>query len=295
MKNKRVVMLMFIFIALIINIFPNVVNADMGEKPSITIKIKNLETNNYIIDLLTYAEKTGDYYPDSNFSNYGRTIDTDEPGEIDKNGIIVHFDAIAKERNITIDQAKQLYNIDYNGWISANSRNSLLWGTCNGNNKHEHYFNYFGVPDRYKIIIINNDTGDIKVSDEIIRKDFSSKVMMDYSNMSIASKGSLNIKSIVLVLLITIAIELIIALLINFRKYIKVIIVANTITNILLQLLLNIISGNYLTKLVLFEILVIIAEYLIYKKFIKEESTKKILLYTLISNMVTACLTFIIK
>ena len=295
MKNKRVVMLMFIFIALIINIFPNVVNADMGEKPSITIKIKNLETNNYIIDLLTYAEKTGDYYPDSNFSNYGRTINTDEPGEIDKNGITVHFDAIAKKRDITIDQAKQLYNIDYNGWISANSRNSLLWGTCNGNNRHEHYFNYFGVPDRYKIIIINNDTGDIKVSDEIIRKDFSSKVMIDYSSMSIDSKGSLNIKSIVLVLLITIVIELIIALLMKFRKYIKVIIMTNTITNVLLQLFLNIISGNYLTKLILFEILVIIAEYFIYKKIMKGESPRKILLYTLIANMVTACLTFIIK
>ena len=295
MKNKRVVMLMFIFIALIINIFPNVVNADMGEKPSITIKIKNLETNNYIIDLLTYAEKTGDYYPDSNFSNYGRTINTDEPGEIDKNGITVHFDAIEKKRDTKIDKAKQLYNIDYNGWISANSRNSLLWGTCNGNNRHEHYFNYFGVPDRYKIIIINNDTGDIKVSDEIIRKDFSSKVMIDYSSMSIDSKGSLNIKSIVLVLLITIVIELIIALLMKFRKYIKVIIMTNTITNVLLQLFLNIISGNYLTKLILFEILVIIAEYFIYKKIMKGESPRKILLYTLIANMVTACLTFIIK
>lgn len=280
MKNKKVVMLMFIFIALIINIFPNVVNADIGEKPSITIKIKNLETNKYIIDLLTYAEKTGDYYSDSNFSNYGRTV---------------HFDKIAKERNITIDQAKQLYNIDYNGWISANTRNSLLWGTCNGNNEHEHYFNYFGVPDRYKIIIINYDTGDIKVSDEIIRKDFSSKVMIDYNSMSISSKSTLNIKSIVLALLITIAIELIIALLMKFRKYIKVIIMTNTTTNILLQLSLNIISGNYLTKLIIFEILVIIAEYFIYKKYMNEESAKKILLYTLIANMVTACLTFIIK
>ena len=35
----------------------------------------------------------------------------------------VYFDEIAKDRNITINQAKQLYNIDYNGWISANTRN----------------------------------------------------------------------------------------------------------------------------------------------------------------------------
>ena len=295
MKNNRVVMLMFIFIVLIINIFPNVVNADMGEKPSITIKIKNLETNNYIIDLLTYAEKTGDYYPDSNFSNYGRTINTDEPGEIDKNGITVHFDKIAKERNITIDQAKQLYNIDYNGWISANTRNSLLWGTCNGNNEHEHNFHYFGVPDRYKIIVINNDTGEIKVSNEIIRKDFSSKVIIDYGSMNINSKGSLNVKNMVLILLITITIELIIALFMNYRKYVKTIVMTNIVTNVLLQLLLIIISGNYFTKLILFEILVVIAEYLTYKKFMKGELTSKILVYTLIANMITACMTFIIK
>ena len=295
MKNKKIFMTAFIFLALIISIFPTIVNADMGEKPSITIKIKNLETNNYIIDLLIHAEKPEDYYPNSYFSNDGRTISTDEPGEIDKNGIIIYFDKIAEVRDITIDQAKQLYNIDYNGWISANTRNILLWGTCNGNNEHEHYFHYFGVPDRYKIIIINNDTGDIKVSDEIIRKDFTSKVMIDYSSMSISSKGSLDIKSIVLALLITIAIELIIALLMKFRKYIKVIIMTNTTTNILLQLSLNIISGNYLTKLIIFEILVIITEYLIYKKYMNEESAKKILLYALIANMVTACLTFIIK
>ena len=295
MNNKKIVMVVFSFIIFVISVFPNIVNADIGEKPSITIKINNLETNNYVIDLLTYAENIEDYYPDSNFSNYGRTINKDEPGEIDKNGITVYFNKIASLRNITVDQAKQLYNIDYNGWISANTRKSLLWGTCNGNNEHEHYFNYFGVPERYKIIIINNDTGKIKVSNEIVRKDFSSKVTIDYNSMNINSKGFLNVKNIALTLLITIAVELIIALFMNYKKYVKVIIMTNTITNVLLQLFLNIISGNYFTNFILFEILIFIAEYLIYKKFMKEETTRKILVYTLIANLVTACLTFIIK
>ena len=46
------------------------------------------------------------------------------------------------------------------------------------------------------IIIINNDTGKIKVSDEIIKKDFSSKVTLDYNNMIFESDSSLNLKNI---------------------------------------------------------------------------------------------------
>ena len=145
------------------------------------------------------------------------------------------------------------------------------------------------------IIIINNDTGKIKVSDEIIKKDFSSKVTLDYNNMIFESDSSLNLKNIFLILLITIIVEIVIALLMKYIKHVKVIMITNIVTNILLQLLLNVISGNYFIKLILFEILVVFDEYLIYKKFMKSESTSKILIYTLIANMITASLTFAIK
>ena len=145
------------------------------------------------------------------------------------------------------------------------------------------------------IIIINNDTGKIKVSDEIIKKDFSSKVTLDYNNMIFEPDSSLNLKNIFLILLITIIVEVVIALLMKYRKHVKVIMITNIVTNILLQLLLNVISGNYFIKLILFEILVVFDEYLIYKKFMKSESTSKILIYTLIANMITASLTFAIK
>ena len=81
----------------------------------------------------------------------------------------------------------------------------------------------------------------------------------------------------------------------KYIKHVKVILITNIVTNILLQLLLNVISGNYFIKLILFEILVVFDEYLIYKKFMKSESTSKILIYTLIANMITASLTFAIK
>ncbi len=55
MKKFIKVTYIIIFIFLLIG-FSNITYADMGPKPSITIKIKNLKTTNYIIDLFTYTE-----------------------------------------------------------------------------------------------------------------------------------------------------------------------------------------------------------------------------------------------
>ena len=54
-KILRIISIMILFIVLF-GLF-HIVNADMGSKPSITIKIKNLNDSNYIIDLLTVFKK----------------------------------------------------------------------------------------------------------------------------------------------------------------------------------------------------------------------------------------------
>ena len=43
------------------------------------------------------------------------------------------------------------------------------------------------------------------------------------------------------------------------------------------------------------EVLVIISEYLIYKKYLSELTKNKIISYTLVANLISALLTFIIK
>ena len=53
MKKFIKVTYIIIFIFLLIG-FSNITYADSGPKPSITVKIENLETTNYIIDLFTY-------------------------------------------------------------------------------------------------------------------------------------------------------------------------------------------------------------------------------------------------
>lgn len=55
-KNKSKIILIFILVLCIINFLSTTANADMGSKPSITINIKNMTTDNYLIDLLVYKD-----------------------------------------------------------------------------------------------------------------------------------------------------------------------------------------------------------------------------------------------
>lgn len=114
--------------------------------------------------------------------------------------------------------------------------------------------------------------------------------------MNIAPKGSINIVEMAIALIITVTAEMVIALIMKLKNNIKLIIITNIVTNIILQTLLIIIPpvGSYIIRFIITEIVVIVSEYLIYKKYIKEQSTKKILSYTLIANLVTALLTFFI-
>ena len=290
MKRKtNILILVIIFIFLI----PIMVSADLGSKPSIHINIKNLGTDNYVIDLFTYADDARYYYPDVNYSNRDW-----ESYEKDINELTVYFDKIAKDRHITIDQAKQLYNLDYDGWISKNTRNSVLWGYCNGNSNHAHDFNYMGTPTRYKIVIINYDTGETKISDEIIREDHNSYVTIDYKTMNYKTGAYFSklLSDTIICLVLTVLIELAIAFVFKTHHY-KTIIITNICTNILLQINLFIFSRiyNYLLVLLISEVLVFIIELITYFIEFKEFNRLKISIYTIVANAVTIILTFLLR
>ena len=281
-KLKNKIIIIFILTLGIIGSGIINVNADMGEKPSITIKLKNMPTDDYLIDLLVY---------DENGKNYDSPLNYNGNGE-------QYSDSNNDLKTITVKQLETLHKINYDNWISESTRWNayLLFADCSGNSKNEHYFSYFGTPDRYKILIINNDTGEIKVSDEIKRKDLTSNITIDYKNMNVMSKGSINIVKIIVALMITIVVEVIIALIMRLKNNIKLIVMTNLITNLVLQALLILMPiGSYMIRFIILEIVVIISEYLIYRKYIKEQSTSKIISYALVANVVTTLLTFFIK
>ena len=59
---KKIQEIIFIIFILIILLGNSIVSADMGNKPSINIKIKNIKTNNYLIDLFEYSKDGEEFF-----------------------------------------------------------------------------------------------------------------------------------------------------------------------------------------------------------------------------------------
>lgn len=263
---------LLIFLLLVISIIaiPTNAFADTGPKPSIDVKIKNLNTENYIIDLFVYDKDKAN--KDEGPQVWGN------PG-------------------LTEDEIQELYKLNYDGWISASTRAGLiLFSNCKGNREHENGFGYFGTPEVYKIVIINKDTGEIKISKKIVRKEFNSEVTVDYNNMKVVETSVNIVKTLIIVaiaLILTIVIELGIALLFKTKNYFTIAI-TNLISNVLLQTLLLIFINNYLLVFIIGEILVIGVELLVYLLRFKNISKAKIILYTLAANLTTLLITFLL-
>lgn len=276
-KLKNINKIFFLVLLIILSvILPIRVFADEGAKPSITVKIKNLNTTNYIVDLFVYDEKDA-YNSEMNYNGDG----------------------------LTKEDIKKLYDLNYDGWISESTRWSkyLLFADCAGNSKYENNFGYFGTPNKYKIVIINNDTEDIKISNEITRKDFNSTVTIDYNTMEVDySKTEITknkdtaktIYNIIIAIIVTVIIELLVAFILKVKNY-GLIIATNIITNLGLQLLLIILTNNFICALILGEIIVFICELLVYLTGFKNTTKNKIILYTLLANAITLVLTFYLK
>lgn len=260
----------FIILIVSIIVIPINVLADTGPKPSIDVKIKNLKTSNYILDLFIYDKEAAK--KDEGPQVWGN------PGLSD-------------------DEIQQLYKLNYDGWISVSTRaGSIIFSDCKGNEKHQNSFGYFGTPEVYKIVIINNDTGEIKISKKIVRKEFNSEVTIDYNDMKVEETNINIVKTLIitsLALILTIIIELVIAVLFKTKNYITIAI-TNLISNVLLQILLLVFTSNYTLVFVIGELLVIGAELLVYLLRFKNISKAKTTVYTLVANIATILLTFIL-
>lgn len=275
---KKTFQKIFILMFLILILFSNLaVSADTGPKPSITITLKNMKGSNYFLDLLTDSNEK--YDPEEFILSYNP----------------MHNGEGENDEPSNVDYSKQpIYLYNEAGWVATALRENLLWGSVEGNLKHLHKFTYFGVPDEFKVIIQYPD-GTLKVSELIIRDEMDFEIELDVDTMEIVNTGNkvLKIKNIAFCVIITIIIELLIALIFKI-KYVLDITFANLLTNIFLQILLNFFVSQYMLAFLIGEIFVVIIEFLIYKKVFKEISTKKVILYTICANLITALLTFVI-
>lgn len=158
------------------------------------------------------------------------------------------------------------------------------------------------IPNDYKVIVCN-PSGKLVLSDFIRYKKHSARYFtyttnaLEISKIHYDTKSSsmqkflISVSSLIMALIITLAIESLLALIIKLGK-IHIILVTNIISNIVMNvLLIKFIKGydiSYMLLLIIIEVIAIVVEFIVYKyAYKKEHSTKKILIYTVVANVLS--------
>jgi len=267
---KRRIGLIIVFLAISF-LFSFKVHADIGPKPSIRVIVLNPPKDEYYLDLLIDYESKYPY------------INIDEDDELNENMV-----SILEE-----------YNVD--GWRPAlvTGTNVPLFGRLTGKSEGDtmvHSFRYVGTPERFKVILVE-ESGKVSVSEDIIeRKAFESTVYYDYAtNRLWETSATLSyIKQFTTTFTATLIVEGIVLILFRFslKRNWKPFVVVNFITQILLTLI--VFSAMYFAGAMAafliyipFEIVILIMETKLYKKYLCEHSIRRRIFYALVANMVS--------
>lgn len=302
MKTKKLIAMLLCFV-MVLAVFPITASADTGPKPSVRITFENLGNEECWGTLLSSKESTG---PSSAWNGKEEDAQHNE----NPNGYYSYQKFGYDIWKAFVDYAE---NDDFyflqEAW-QINETKELAW-------------TYY-PPNEFKILLYFPETGEFSVSGVYERYAFDSyftvnmdgvKLSVDY-NEELSSDERINafksynytveIISLVARIIITIIIEMAIALLFGFRKkkQLLLLIGVNTATQIILNVLLNVINYNsgelaFVVFYILFEIAVFVIEAILYCKIMKKisEQQKKnwfYVLYALIANAVSFGAGFIV-
>jgi hypothetical protein len=255
---KGIALLFFIALSLSI-MFPATARADIGPKPSVVIDFKGLEGKEYYATLLSSVKSTGPYWAVEKNGNRARYKEGDEEYEI-----FVKFAGYTDKDGY--------YFLQY-------------FKDCS--ETHQFSWTYY-PPPLFKILLYFPETDSFIVSDTSYERYafdsyFTAEVTETGMSMVRSYDATNEIFSLFARILLTIAIELVIALLFCFRekKILGFIAIVNAVTQIALNLTLNIInyySGHmaYLVFFVLLEIIIVIMEAVIFARYLSRFSHREV-------------------
>ncbi len=295
-RNCSKVFSMIMCIVIVIMIFPITANADIGPKPSVHIKFENLGDELCYGTLLSSKESIG---PSSAWNGN----EADARHNENPNGYYSY-------QNFGYDVWKAF--VDY----TENDDFYFLQEAWQINETKELAWTYY-PPNEFKILLYFPETGEFSISGVYERYAFDSyftvnmdgvKLSVDY-NEELSTDERMNayksynyaveIGSLVARIVITILIETAVALLFGFRKKNQILwlIGVNTATQIILNVLLNIInysSGEmaFVFFYVLLELAIFAIEAILYCKVLKKNSENKkanwfYVLYAFVANAVS--------
>lgn len=261
-----------LMVAAILCVIPFAVRADMGPKPSITIVVQDPPAGEYYLDLL---------------------IDRDLP-----------YENIFEEDRAKYDPEKLgiLESYSKDGWYPglAHGTGVPMWGKLTGEQKNgqmHHTFGYFGVPDRFKVIVVTPDN-QVMVSEVLEKIVFQETFILDYNTMETEQNMALApayAKQFFMTLIATLIIEGIVLLLFGFS--LKKNWLAFLGVNFGTQLIMTSVLGTVLIRSGLFnayfvfvplEIGIIIAEAIAFRYLLKGHSAGRRVGYAVAANLASA-------
>ncbi len=284
MRKYKILIFALIFIILF-SIGTTTVHADTGPKPSIQITFENLK-DEYYVTLLSKNKTTGPY-----------SVIEDENVNLDE---LYQFEisGMSEEQYRKFLKYKDIdgYSFLLVTWKITPESNTFKWG--------------YYPPGNFKILLYSPQADQFVCSEKMERYAFDSYYKVDMENFDITSDTTMlpnavnnydylgEILALMVRIIITIAVELCIALLFVFGKkrlFVSIGIV-NVITQIILNVILNIIHYNsgilsYIFAYIGLELLVIVLEAIAYSiifKKSKEEIKLPILkgvAYSIVANI----------
>ena len=294
MKNRKTLLIFCMMALLALTVFahPLTASADMGPKPSINITFNNLGDETCYATILSLYKSTGPYaaylseddYKDlSNFDSkyYWEDDYYNEEAEMSWQAFVDY------------DDPDGFYFLQL--WWKVNSEaNSIRWG--------------YYPPYTFKVLLYFPDSNTYLSSGIYERYAFDSYYIADVANMGLEEVDPpielvenydywSEIIGFVCRVVLTIGVELLIALIfgIKGRRAILTILIVNAVTQIGLNVALNLIyyfSGAlaYLVALVFLEIAVTIVEAIAYAFLLRKAGVPiwKSLIYALVANVATA-------
>lgn len=275
---KKTKIAIFVIITFILTaVFPIAVKADFGPKPFVEVEINGMDNISYTVTLIAK-------YPRGPGITYEDWLKIEDP---------------------YIEYHPIMEYVDDDGYMWVGNHFELVGST-------NFTWGYY-PPNDFKILILTDD-GKYYVSEVLNRYAFASYFEIDLSNVLAGDKNFPGMIKIVkrsykitrevigftIRLIATIAVELGIAWLFMFRtrKDIKVILIVNIITQVLLNGMLNITSyfqGAFsaIFLLVFLEIIVLLGETIFYTSYFKNNRIKAAI-YGVLANIVTFGLTLVL-
>ena len=261
----------FLYVLVIVfTLFPSLIKADIGPKPSITVYIE--QEGEYYVTLLS---KSDNYGPWSN--DYSDSFKSNDDNEIKAFNAFKEF-----------EDEDNYYFLNY--LMDKNDDGSYVWG--------------YYPPSEYKVLIYDLSNEQVYVSEARERVEFDTVLSVSIEKDTLkVTKTSNIIPSLIKFirrLIVTIILELIIAYIFKINKEgLKLILIANIITQLLLNLVLMffdyIFGLNYFFYLLYFiplEIIVFLIEAKIYKRY--PEKINKPYLYSFCANLASFLLGLVI-